>query len=88
MSFTRTLALEGADDNIYVNSIAPGLINTPMTQRTLVKRIPLEQLTSRIPLGRMADPDEIARPAVFFASDDSSFVTGVTLSVDGGALLR
>jgi NAD(P)-dependent dehydrogenase (short-subunit alcohol dehydrogenase family) len=88
ISLTRTLALEWAGNNIYVNCIAPGLINTPMTQRTLVKRIPLDQLTSRIPLGRMADPDEIAKPAVFFASDDASFVTGVTLSVDGGALLR
>ncbi len=88
MSLTRTMAVEWAAHNIRVNSVAPGLINTPMTQNTLLKRMTLEQLTSRIPMGRMAEPDEIAKPALFFASDDSSFVTGVTMSVDGGALLR
>ncbi len=88
ISLTRTMALEWASSNIHVNCIAPGLINTPMTQATLVKRYPMERLLERIPLGRWADPDEIAKPALFFASDDASFVTGVTMSVDGGALLR
>jgi NAD(P)-dependent dehydrogenase (short-subunit alcohol dehydrogenase family) len=88
ISLTRTLALEWASYNIRVNSIAPGIINTPMTQRTFVKRFTPEQLNARIPLGRMAEPDEVARPALFLASDDSSYITGVTLSVDGGSLLR
>ena len=88
MSLTRTLALEWAGYNIYVNCIAPGLINTPMTQRTLVKRFTPEQLTGRVPLGRMAEPDEVAKPALFLASDDASYITGVTLSVDGGSLLK
>ena len=88
ISLTRTLALEWAGNNIRVNCIAPGLINTPMTQNTLVKRFTPEQLLGRVPLGRMAEPDEVAKPALFFASDDSSYVTGVTLSVDGGSLLR
>jgi NAD(P)-dependent dehydrogenase (short-subunit alcohol dehydrogenase family) len=88
MSLTRTLAVEWAINNIRVNCIAPGLINTPMTQRTLVKRFTPEQLTGRVPLGRMAEPDEVARPALFLASDDSSYITGVTLPVDGGKQLR
>ena len=88
MSLTRTLALEWASSHIYVNCIAPGLINTPMTRNTVVKRFPAQQLLDRIPLGRMAEPSEIAGPALFLASDDSSFVTGVTLVVDGGSQLR
>jgi 3-oxoacyl-[acyl-carrier protein] reductase len=88
ISLTRTFALELAAYNIRVNSVAPGLINTPMTQRTVAKRFPHEQLMDRIPLKRMGEPDDIAMAALFFASDDSSFVTGVTMSVDGGAMLR
>jgi NAD(P)-dependent dehydrogenase (short-subunit alcohol dehydrogenase family) len=88
MSLTRTLALEWAEHNIYVNCIAPGLINTPMTQRTLVKRFTTEQLLDRVPLRRMADPDEIAKPALFLVSDDASYITGVTIPVEGGRLLK
>ena len=88
MSLTRSMAAELAPFKIHVNSIAPGLIDTPMTRNTLAKRFPVEQLFERIPLGRWGDPDEIARPALFLASDDASYVTGVTLSVDGGQLLR
>lgn len=88
ISLTRTFALELAAYNIRVNSIAPGLINTPMTRRTVALRFSREQIMEHIPMKRMGEADEIARPALFFASEDSSFVTGVTLSVDGGALLR
>jgi 3-oxoacyl-[acyl-carrier protein] reductase len=88
MALTRNLALEWAGYKIYVNCIAPGLIDTPMTQRTVAKRFSAAQISERIPVGRMAQPDEIAKPALFLVSDDASFIMGVTLVVDGGAQLR
>lgn len=88
MALTRNLALEWAAHKIYVNCIAPGLIDTPMTQRTVAKWISAERIKERIPLGRMAQPEEVARPALFLVSDDSSFITGATLVVDGGGQLK
>jgi 3-oxoacyl-[acyl-carrier protein] reductase len=88
MSLTRTFALELAAYDIRVNTVAPGLIDTPMTRRTVVLRFSHQQLMDRIPLKRLGEADEVAKPALFFASEDSSFITGVTLSVDGGAILK
>jgi 3-oxoacyl-[acyl-carrier protein] reductase len=88
INLTGALAQEWAEHNIYVNCIAPGLINTPMTQRTIAHRFTPELLKARIALGRMGQPEEIAKAALFLASDDSSYITGVTLPVDGGMLTR
>lgn len=84
--FTKNVALELAPHHIWVNAIAPGGVLTPgvgdVGDETMAA---FEQL---IPMGRMGDPDEIARAAVFLASDLSSYMTGAQIVVDGGRLLR
>src|SRR5256885_14399691 len=87
---TRCMALEHARDGIRVNAICPGEVRTPMMEadaRRLGVRFNdyYRRLSARIPMGRAADPDEIARSILFLASDESSFMTGAALSVDGGS---
>ena len=81
-SFVRTWTMDLKDRHIRSNVVSPGPINTP-----LVSRQPADvfaQIVSTIPMGRMGEPDEVAKAALFLASDDSSFVTGIELFVDGG----
>ena len=85
-ALTRVLAMEWAKLGINVNCIAPGLIDTPMTQRTIAHRFTPEKLAAHVPLGRMGTPEDIARAALFLASDDSSFITGTTIPLDGGTI--
>ncbi len=82
ISLTRTLALELGRFNVRVNALAPGFVETPMTGTVPAKL--RERAISVTPLQRTAQPEEIARVALFLASDDSSFVTGQTINVDGG----
>lgn len=82
VSLTRTLALELGKRRIRVNALAPGFIETPMTD--VVPDKVREKAVTSIPLGRVGQPEEIAAVATFFASDDSSYVTGQTLLIDGG----
>jgi acetoacetyl-CoA reductase len=80
--FTKALAQEGARFNITVNAIAPGYIDTDM-----VAAVPpnvLEKIVAKIPVGRLGRADEIARGVSFLASDGGGFVTGSTLSINGG----
>jgi 3-oxoacyl-[acyl-carrier protein] reductase len=88
ISLTRALAMEWAKYDIRVNCIAPGIINTPMTQQTLARRYTSERLKESIPLGRMGESEEVASVALFLASADSSYVTGITIPVDGGMLFK
>ena len=81
---TQSLAVELAPDGIRVNAIAPGVIETPMTEVTRSDPRRLKGFLSRIPVGRIGQPEEIAQPAVFLASAMASYVTGVVLPVDGG----
>lgn len=85
VSLTRAMALEGAPYNIRVNCILPGAIATPMLMENWGD-VPEDQhpLVPRIPLGRVGQPDEIARVAQFLASDESSYMTGSDVLVDGG----
>jgi meso-butanediol dehydrogenase / (S,S)-butanediol dehydrogenase / diacetyl reductase len=69
-----------------VNAIAPGVIDTPMTNATRADPARLAGFLRRTPLGRVGEPDEIAGPALFLASAMASYITGVTLPVDGGVL--
>ena len=80
-SFARTWTVDLKQRKIRVNAISPGPIDTPMLSG-LVQRE--KNLMSTVPLGRMGRPDEIAKVASFLASDDSSYVTGIELFVDGG----
>ncbi len=83
---TQSLALDLAPDGIRVNALAPGVIETPMTDVTRANPERLAGFMQRLPAGRLGQPHELAGPAVFLASDLASFVNGVTLPVDGGTL--
>ena len=80
--FTKALAQEGASKGITVNAIAPGYIDTEM-----VRAVPanvLEKIVARIPVGRLGHAEEIARGVLFLVADDAGFITGSTLSINGG----
>jgi NAD(P)-dependent dehydrogenase (short-subunit alcohol dehydrogenase family) len=83
---TQTMAVDLAPDGIRVNAIAPGVIDTPMSDATRADPARLAGFLRRTPLGRVGQPDEIAAPALFLASAMASYMTGVTLPVDGGML--
>jgi NAD(P)-dependent dehydrogenase (short-subunit alcohol dehydrogenase family) len=85
VGLTRVLAIEWASRGVRVNVIEPGAVRTPMLVRAIADGIVDERaLLERIPAGRLAEPMDVARAALFLASPDSSFVTGQTLVVDGG----
>ncbi len=81
--FTKSAAVEYARDNIRVNSIHPGTIWTSMS--TYKRAFTREERAKTIPMRRVAEPEEIAYPALFLASDESSYITGSELVIDGGA---
>ncbi len=83
---TQALAVELAKDGIRVNAIAPGVIETPMTSYTREAPERLEKFMARTPMARVGQPQELIGPVIFLASDMASYVTGVTLAVDGGFL--
>jgi len=84
MALVRTLAIELARDNVRVNAVAPGAVLTPRVEGIMSEERRAES-AAQIPLGRYATPDDIAHAVAFLASDLASYVTGHTLTVDGGA---
>ena len=86
IGFTKALAQEGARAGITVNVIAPGYINTEMMS-TIPEKVMNEVILPQIPVGRLGETSEIARAVVFLASDEAGFVTGSTMSVNGGQYL-
>ena len=84
LAFTRELAVEVARKGIRANSICPGPIETPLLAELLADPERRERRLVHIPMGRFGQPEEIAKAALFLASDESSFMTGAALVVDGG----
>jgi acetoacetyl-CoA reductase len=80
--FTKALALEGARHRITVNALAPGYVETEMVQA--VPADVLKKISAKIPLGRMAHPEEIARGVAFLTADEAEYITGSTISINGG----
>jgi NAD(P)-dependent dehydrogenase (short-subunit alcohol dehydrogenase family) len=85
---TKQMAVDYARDNIRVNCICPSEVDTPMHQQYLIEsanpEATLREMLDRIPMNRVAEPVEIARAALFLASEDASYITGIALPVDGG----
>ena len=80
--FTKALAQEGARNGITVNAIAPGYLDTDMV-RAVPEKV-LQKLVAKVPVGRLGQPEEIARGVLFLVGDDAGFITGSTLSINGG----
>jgi acetoacetyl-CoA reductase len=83
LGFTKALAQENAKKGVTVNAICPGYIGTEMV-RAVPKDVLEKNILPQIPVGRLGEPDEIARCVVFLAADESGFITGSTLTVNGG----
>ena len=92
MALARSLALEGAPYGIRVNAVCPGVIDTPMNERNLARSEDPEAMRRSwyeiTPLGRLGTPRDVAQAMLFLASDESSFVTGLPLVIDGGRLIQ
>jgi len=86
IGFTKALAQENARAGITVNAICPGYINTEMVQ-AVPKDVLEKSILPLIPVGRLGEPEDIARCVVFLASDDAGFITGSTLSANGGQVM-
>ena len=80
--FTKALAQEGAAQGITVNAIAPGYVDTDMV-RAVPENV-LEKIIGNIPMGRLGKAEDIARGVLFMVADDADFITGSTLSINGG----
>jgi 3-oxoacyl-[acyl-carrier protein] reductase len=85
VAMRRGLARELGPRGIRVNAIAPSVVGTDMVDALLTAEV-RERILARIPLGRIAEPDDVARLALFLASEAASFITGETVAVDGGFL--
>lgn len=83
LGFTKALAQEGARAGITVNAICPGYIGTEMV-RAIDEKVLKERIIPQIPVGRLGEPEEIARCVVFLAADEAGFITGSTISANGG----
>ena len=92
VSLTKALALDLAPRNIRVNCICPGAVNTPLLQQDFAAAkdpdARLASIIARYPIGRLAEADEIARVALFLASSESSYITGATITADGGRTMH
>lgn len=85
IGFTKSLAKEVGSRNILVNAVAPGFIKTQMTD--ILKEEVKNEISNKIPLKRMGTPKDVANVVKFLASEDSSYITGQVINIDGGMLM-
>lgn len=85
--FSETTAMEFAKKNVRINSIAPGAIDTPINAKKFADPAKLKKVISMVPMGTIGKPSDVANAAAWLASNQSSYVTGITLFVDGGMSL-
>ena len=88
VNMTREIALDLASKKINVNAIAPGVIKTNMTADILKDEKMVQGMLAQTPLGRFGEPEDIAHLAVYLASDESDFMTGQTIAIDGGWTIK
>ncbi|WP_440055463.1 SDR family oxidoreductase [Pseudoalteromonas sp. T1lg65] len=86
IGFTKALAYEGARSGVTVNSIAPGYTETPMV--SAMREDVLDSIKAQVPMQRLATPDEVAAAVVYLASDNAGYITGETLSLNGGLYMQ
>jgi NAD(P)-dependent dehydrogenase (short-subunit alcohol dehydrogenase family) len=84
VQLTRTLAREWADRGVRVNAVAPGYVETALTEQMLAVEHLRDEVLAQTPLGRLGTHEEVAAAVLFLASDEASYITGTTLAVDGG----
>jgi NAD(P)-dependent dehydrogenase (short-subunit alcohol dehydrogenase family) len=84
VALTRTMAIDLASRQIRVNCVCPGFVRTPLIKALLADTPRLERLLTMHPLGRLGEPEDVAQAALFLASDESRWITGISLPVDGG----
>jgi NAD(P)-dependent dehydrogenase (short-subunit alcohol dehydrogenase family) len=88
VGITRTAALEYARQGIRINCVCPGYIRTPMTAQSMSDPDRLTQMIAREPIGRVGNPEEVAAAVMWLCSDAASFVTGHTMTIDGGYMAQ
>ncbi|MCL1039160.1 SDR family oxidoreductase [Shewanella submarina] len=86
IGFSKSLAFEGARSGVTVNVVAPGYTGTPMVQA--MRQDVLDAIVDTVPMKRLATPEEIAKAVAYLASDDAAYITGETLSVNGGLYMQ
>jgi NAD(P)-dependent dehydrogenase (short-subunit alcohol dehydrogenase family) len=84
VGLTKSAALDMAQQNIRINAVAPGPIDTGLLHRMVDGKIPMEAIAAQVPMNRIAQPEEVAAAILWLCSDQASYVTGHTLAVDGG----
>ncbi len=84
VGLTKSAALEVARQNIRINAVAPGPVDTGLLHRMVDGKVPIDAIAEDNPMGRIAAPSEIAEAIVWLCSDAASYVTGHTLAIDGG----
>jgi len=84
VGLTKSAALDMAKSNIRINAVAPGPIETGLLHRMVGNAIPMDAIAGQVPMGRIAQPEEVAEGILWLASDNASYVTGHTLAIDGG----
>lgn len=88
IGLTRNAALEYAQQNIRVNAVCPGAVETPMLDRLMSSGVPRESIVATEPVGRLGKPEEIAAAVLWLCSPAASFITGQAIAVDGGWTAR